>query len=214
MRVLIADDQALFRDSLATLLSAHDVEVVGCAKSGREAIDMAQRLRPDVALIDLMMPDVDGLEATRVITQRQPEVAVVILTGSEDDRDLFDAIRMGAKGYLIKSLDSDKFLNLLEGVMRGEPALSPQVAQKVLNEFSRKKNVDPDALTDRETEVLQLMTQGVTSNRRLAEQLGVSENTVKFHVRNILEKLHLNSRAQAVGYALRHRLVEPTADTA
>ena len=218
MRILIADDHALFRDGLRSLLESRDLEVVGEASDGNEAVAMAWELKPDRVLMDLTMPEVDGLEATRRLAAELPEVKVVILTASDDDAHLFEAIKGGAKGYIVKDLESDKFFALLEGVARGEPALTPVLARKLLEEFARPRRAesryDPDALTERETEVLELMVQGTTSNRKLAAALGVSENTVKFHVRNILDKLHLHNRAQVVGYALRHRLVEPGEDGA
>lgn len=218
MRILIADDHALFRDSLRSLLESHDIEVVGEAKNGKEAIELSWESKPDVVLMDLMMPEMDGLEATRRIAAELPDVKVVILTAADDDANLFEAIKSGAKGYLLKDLESAQFFSLLEGVGRGEPALTPAVARKLLDEFARprkptKDEYDPDALTDREREVLELMVQGTTSNRKLAKHLGVSENTVKFHVRNILDKLHLHNRAQVVAYALRTRLVESPADS-
>ena len=213
MRILIADDHTLFRDSLRSLLEAHDVEVVGEAENGEQAIQLAWQLKPDVVLMDLSMPVLDGMEATKRLAAELPEVKVVILTASDDDGNLFEAIKSGAKGYLLKDLESRQFFSLLEGVGRGEPALTPTLARKLLDEFARPKkrtreSWDPDALTEREQEVLELMVTGVTSNRRLAKQLGVSENTVKFHVRNILDKLHLHNRAQVVAYALRHGMVE------
>ena len=213
MRILIADDHTLFRDSLRSLLEAHDVEVVGEAENGEQAIQLAWQLKPDVVLMDLSMPVVDGMEATKRLAAELPEVKVVILTASDDDANLFEAIKSGAKGYLLKDLESRQFFSLLEGVDRGEPALTPTLARKLLDEFARPKKRSrddwyPDRLTDREQEVLELMVTGVTSNRRLAKQLGVSENTVKFHVRNILDKLHLHNRAQVVAYALRHGMVE------
>jgi DNA-binding NarL/FixJ family response regulator len=156
----------------------------------------------------------DGLEATRRLAAELPDVKVIVLTASDEESNLFEAIKSGAKGYLLKDLEAERFFALLEGVAKGEPALTPALARKLLDEFARPKPsareaYDPDALTDREQEVLELMVEGVTSNRKLASELGVSENTVKFHVRNILDKLHLHNRAQVVGYALRHRLVEP-----
>ncbi len=218
MRILIADDHALFRDALRSLLSARDFEVVGEASNGQEAIDLAWELKPEVVLMDLAMPEVDGLEATKRLAAELPEVKVVVLTASDDEASLFDAIKSGAKGYLVKDLQSDDFFGLLEGVARGEPALTPALARKVLDEFARPRREatraqDPDALTQRETDVLELMVQGVTSNRKLAQELEVSENTVKFHVRNILDKLHLHNRAQVVAYALRNRLVETSPDS-
>ncbi len=217
MRILIADDHALFRDALKSLLGARDFEVVGEASNGREAIELAWKLKPDLVLMDLTMPEIDGLEATKRLAAELPELKVVVLTASDDDASLFEAIKSGARGYLVKDLESSTFFELLEGVAKGEPALTPALARKVLEEFARPRrraaeSYDPDALTERETDVLELMVKGVTSNRTLAEQLGVSENTVKFHVRNILDKLHLHNRAQVVAYALRHRLVETPTD--
>ena len=213
MNILIADDHALFRDSLRSLLEARGLTVVGEARNGREAVELAGRLQPDVILMDLSMPEMDGLAATRLLSANQPGVKVVVLTASDEDAKLFEAIKSGAQGYLLKNLESDEFFALLEGVGRGEPGLTPALARKLLQEFARpaapaQPSHDPDALTDREREVLELLVQGVTSNRKLARQLGVSENTVKFHVRNILDKLHLNNRAQVVSYAIRHKIVE------
>jgi DNA-binding NarL/FixJ family response regulator len=209
MRVVIADDHALFRESLRKLMEERGIQVVGEATTGREAVDFARQLRPDVVLMDLKMPEMDGLAATKIISAEMEGIKVVVLTASSEDGDLFEAIKGGAEGYLRKDLESKEFFALLEGVGRGEPALSPSLARKLLKEFAdphtRAKQVeDPDALTPREEEVLQLMVEGTTSNRALARRLGVSENTVKFHVRNILDKLHLHNRAQVVGYAYRH----------
>jgi DNA-binding NarL/FixJ family response regulator len=137
----------------------------------------------------------------------------VILTASTEDEDLFEALKAGAHGYLLKDLRAETFLELLDGALRGQPALTPELSRKVLRAFSRpgrEAHKDPDALTERELEVLRLMAEGVTSNRQLALRLELSENTVKFHVRNILDKLHLHNRAQAVGYALRSKVVKPT----
>jgi DNA-binding NarL/FixJ family response regulator len=213
MKILIADDHALFRDSLRSLLEAHGLEVLGEARNGREAVELARKLKPEVVLMDLSMPEMDGLTATRLISADMPEVKVVVLTASDEDAKLFEAIKSGAQGYLLKNLESEDFFALLDGVNRGEPALTPALARKLLQEFARPSHApapphDPDALTDREREVLELLVAGVTSNRKLARQLGVSENTVKFHVRNILDKLHLHNRAQVVSYAIRNRIVE------
>jgi DNA-binding NarL/FixJ family response regulator len=210
MRILIADDHALFRDSLKSLLEARSHTVVAEAKNGREAIEMTRRFKPDLVLMDLSMPDVDGLTATKLLCAELPEVKIVVLTASDDDANLFEAVKSGAQGYLLKNLEAKEFFTLLEGVKRGEPALTPVLARKLMTEFARPKAKaeDPDALTDREREVLELLVQGVTSNRKLAKQLGVSENTVKFHVRNILDKLHLHNRAQVVAFALRNRLLD------
>jgi DNA-binding NarL/FixJ family response regulator len=215
MKILIADDHTLFRDSLGSLLASRGFEILGSARDGQEAVELARRLRPDLVLMDLSMPGLDGLAATRLISVEMPEVKVVILTASDEDAQLFDAIKSGAQGYLLKDLASKDLFSYLEGVGRGEPALTPHLAHKLLQEFARparpapEPSNDPDALTERERAVLELLVQGVTSNRKLAKQLGVSENTIKFHVRNILEKLHLHNRAQVVGFALRHGIVAP-----
>ncbi len=211
MRLLIADDHVLFRDGLKSLLSARGLQVVGEASNGREAFELAQRLKPDIVLMDLAMPEMNGLAATRLISAELPQVKVVVLTASHEDEDLFEAIKSGAEGYLLKDLEADRFFPLLEGVLRGEPALTPLLARKLLSEFANPRQAvadkDPDALTARELEVLEAMVAGVTTNRELAKHLGISENTVKFHVRNILDKLHLHNRAQVVSHALRHGIV-------
>lgn len=212
MKILIADDHTLFRESLRSLLAARGFEIVGEAREGQEAFELARRLQPDLVLMDLEMPGLDGLAATRLISTEMPQMKVVVLTGSDEDAQLFEALKSGAQGYLLKDLASRDLFSYLEGVGRGEPALTPHLAGRVLQEFARPPKPaaashDPDALTEREREVLELMVQGITTNRKLATWLGLSENTVKFHVRNILDKLHLHNRAQVVGFALRHGIV-------
>ena len=214
MRILIADDHPLFRDGLRSLLTAQGHEVVGEAHNGHEAVELAQKLRPELVLMDVSMPELDGIGATRQITADVPDVKVVILTASDQDETLFEAIKAGAQGYLQKNLEAEEFFALLDRVTRGEPGLTPLLARKLLQEFAKpaaepKVSEDmPDALTAREREVLELMVEGITSNRKLAKRLDLSENTVKFHVRNILDKLHLHNRAQVVGYALRKKMME------
>ena len=214
MRILIADDHALFRDGLRSLLLTQGHTVVGEAKNGREAIALAKELKPDLVLMDLSMPEVDGLAATRQLTAELPDVKVIILTASETDSSLFEAVKAGAQGYLLKNLEADEFFPLLERAAEGEPAFTPNLARRLLQELARPAapaepgRPSEDELTAREREVLELMVEGVTSNRKLARRLGLSENTVKFHVRNILDKLRLHNRAEAVGYALRKKIVE------
>ncbi len=217
MRILIADDHSLFRDGLRSLLQAQGHEIIGEAKNGREAIELVRQLHPELVLMDVQMPELNGIEATRLIMAEMPETKVVILTASEEESTLFDAIKSGAQGYLLKNLEADEFFDMLDKAQRGEPALTPTLARKLLQEFAKPAapeaaattRPEEESLTAREREVLELMVEGVTSNRKLAKRLGLSENTVKFHVRNILDKLRLHNRAEVVGYALRHGIVEP-----
>ena len=212
MKILIADDHSLFRDGLRSLLHAEGHEVIGEARNGREAVDLTRQKRPDLVLMDVSMPELDGISATRQLTSELPDVKVVILTASEDDAKLFDAVKAGAAGYLLKNLEADDFFAMLERASRGEPAMTPAFARKLLQEFAKpakEVSADEEELTPREREVLELMVDGVTSNRKLAKRLNLSENTVKFHIRNILDKLRLHDRAQVVGYALRKKIVEP-----
>ncbi|HEY3055296.1 MAG TPA: response regulator transcription factor [Thermoanaerobaculia bacterium] len=211
MRILVADDHALFRDGLRSLLTAAGHEVVAEARNGREAVELAHKISPELVLMDVSMPELDGISATRQLTSEMPEIKVIVLTASEDEANLFDSIKAGAHGYLLKNLEADDFFAMLERASRGEPALTPALAKKLLSEFAKPAKQEPaeEELTGREREVLELMVEGVTSNRKLAKRLGLSENTVKFHIRNILDKLRLHDRAQVVGYALRKKMVEP-----
>ncbi len=206
VRVLLADDHALFRDGMASLLATRSYDVVGQASSGAEAVQLAAELKPDLILMDIRMPGQNGLAATRLIKASQPDSRIVILTVSEDDADLFEAIKSGAAGYLLKSLQAGQFFELIGAVLRGEAGLTPEVASKILHEFARPAapaaESGPDDLTPREREVLGLVAQGAT-NAEVAARLVVSENTVKFHMKNILQKLHARNRAEVVAFALR-----------
>jgi DNA-binding NarL/FixJ family response regulator len=212
IRVMLADDHALFRKGVASLLSAcPDIEVVGEAENGAEAVARVAELMPDLILMDIQMPELNGLEATRRIKAEHPYVKIVMLTIAEEDRSLFDAIKAGAQGYLLKKMEPEEFLSMLRGISRGEAPISRNMASKILGEFGRhmkeRHPEDPTArLTPREHEVLQILTQGGT-NKEIANTLCVSENTVKNHLKNILEKLHLQNRVQAVAYALREGIV-------
>lgn len=207
MRVLLADDHPLFRDGVRSLLEARGVEVVGEAGNGQEALEAALRLKPDVILMDVTMPQMDGLEATRLIKARVPEVKIVMLTVSDEDRTLFEAIKSGAQGYLLKNLRADEFFDLLSGIERGEAPISRGLAGRILEEFGRSQEGrseqwPQDELTDRELEVLRAASSGAP-NREIASALHISENTVKFHMKNILDKLHLRSRGEVIAYAAR-----------
>jgi DNA-binding NarL/FixJ family response regulator len=209
MRTVLVDDHALFRDGVASLLLAWGHEVVGQAADGAEAIDLVDETSPDVVLMDVRMPNVSGLEATATIHDRHPEVAIVMLTVSEDEADLFRAIKAGAQGYLLKNLEAPQLRTMLEGVARGEPAITPATAARIIDEFLRVPGGSPRAtqrLTDRELEVLKLVTVG-QRNREIAAELGISENTVKFHLKNIVEKLHAQNRAELAARAVREGLV-------
>jgi DNA-binding NarL/FixJ family response regulator len=220
MRILIADDHALFRNGIRSLLEMRGIEVIGEARDGLEALTKARALQPDLVLMDLSMPNLNGLDATRVLTTEMPEVKVVILTASEDEHDLFEAIKCGATGYLTKSLEAETFFALLEGVSRGEAPITKPLATKILQEFARQAQprqaptVGPvEPLTPRERDVIALVAQGRT-NHEIGERLFLSENTIKYHLTNILTKLHLNNRAEAVAYALRTGLIQPPAHSA
>ena len=204
MRVLLVDDHPLFRDGIASLLAARDFRVVGQAGDGAEAMEMVKYLKPDLILMDINMPGVNGLAATRLIQAAYP------LTVSEEDEDLFEAIKSGADGYVQKSLDSDQFFSLRENVRRGEVGMTPVLASKILRDYAREQppaqRGEHEKLTPRELEVLELVAQGA-SNLDIAQQLFISENTVKFHMKNILQKLHASNRAEVVAYALRSGLL-------
>ncbi len=203
MKVLLVDDHALFRAGLTSLLAAWGVDVVGQAGDGQEAIARTRELRPDLIFMDINMPTLGGLEATRAIKSESPGVKVIMLTVSDDDQDLFEAIKSGADGYLLKNLREDEFADLLERVKRGEPIMSPGLARRLLQEFARLKDEPPSldpgqsGLTPREREVLEQLTLGAT-NKEISAVLFISENTVSYHMKNIISKLHLRNRSQVV----------------
>ena len=205
MRVVLVDDHALVRNGIASLLSAHGIEVVGEASDGLEGLQKTRELKPDIVLMDINMPRCNGLEATRLIKAEMPDVRVVILTVSDEDEDLFEAVKSGAQGYLLKNIRAEEFLSLLDGVARGEAAISPLLATKIMEEFSRqakssRAHADSE-LSDREMDVLRLVATG-SLNKEIAAELNVTENTVKYHLRNIMEKLHLSNKAQVAAYAV------------
>ena len=216
VRVLIVDDHAIVRKGIRALLSeAGGFEVVGEASNGRSAVLAAEETNPDVILMDLLMPGMDGIEATRLITGRQPKTRILVLTSFAADNKVFPAIKAGALGYLLKDSSPDELVRAIRQVHRGEPSLHPTIARKLLQEIARpvERQPAPEALTDRELTVLQLIAQGM-SNQEIADRISVSEPTVRTHVSRILGKLHLASRTQAALYAVREGLTGEDAESA
>lgn len=218
-RVLLVDDHVLFRKGLAALISGHPgFTVVGEAGNGLEAQAKARETMPDVILMDIHMPVCSGLDAVAAIKREMPHVGIVMLTVSEEEDDLFTAIKNGAQGYLLKNVDPADVFTMIEAVQRGEAGLTPAMMAKILEEFRKpvRGAAQPDAvreeLTPRELEVLQLVAHGA-SNKDIAEALVISENTVKIHLRNILSKLQLQNRLQAATYALREGLVDSSQES-
>jgi DNA-binding NarL/FixJ family response regulator len=220
IRVLLADDQDIIRTGLTIILNHQaDIEVVGQAADGVEAVELAQKLQPDVILMDIKMPRLNGIQATRQIMAALPKTQIIILTTYDTDDWVFDGIRAGAIGYLLKDATSDNLADAVRGALRGESQIDPTVARKVLREFQHVTTIrqatlpsapaeEPlEKLTDREEEILKLLAAGL-SNKEIAQQLSLSEGTVKNHISAILAKLHANDRTQAVLTALKRGLVD------
>jgi NarL family two-component system response regulator LiaR len=208
IRVLIADDHAILRKGIRALLSTEpDIEVVGETGDGLETVAQAQALRPDVILMDLVMPEMDGIEATRRIAAELSGVRILVLTSFAADDKVFPAIKAGALGYILKDSGPLELVQAIHQVHQGQPSLEPSIALKVLQELAHpaQQPPTPDPLSEREMEVLRLLAQG-KSNREIAEQLVITDLTVRTHVSNILGKLHLASRTQAALYALKEGL--------
>lgn len=209
LRVLLVDDHPLFLDGLKNLLTSRGVEVVGKARDGLEALDKARTLTPDLVLMDIHMPRCDGVAATRLIKAERPGIRIVMLTMSAEDEDLFAAIKSGARGYLLKTLDTEEFFALFHSLAHGEVAFSPGLAARVLQEFARegqegslaaKSPAAGAALSPRQVEVLTLVSQGMTY-KEAAARLGLSERTIKYHMGEIMDRLHLENRAEVLAYA-------------
>jgi two-component system NarL family response regulator len=217
IRTMIVDDHALFRRGLEMVLDEEEgIEVVGQASDGSEAVEKAGESLPDVVLMDIRMPRSSGIEACRAMKEVVPSAKIVMLTISDEEEDLFEAIRAGASGYLLKDLPLDEVAETVRAVHGGQSLINPSMAGKLLTEFAtlakrngqeRVQQVPPPRLTDREMQVLKLVARGM-NNRDIAKELFISENTVKNHVRNILEKLQIHSRMEAVMVAVREKLIE------
>ena len=219
IRVLIVDDQTLFRESLTSLLQGYQcIEIVDGAEDGLEAIIKARELMPDIVLMDIRLPRCSGVEATRAIMKEMPGINVIMLTVSDKHEDLFAAVKAGAKGYFLKTVEADELIKGIELVSCGHVVVSPMMATKLLAEFSnmseavrRQAKAAGTVLTKREQEILKLLARGA-SNKEMAETLVIAENTVKTHLRNILRKLHLHNRVQAAIYAIQEGLAEDEAE--
>jgi two-component system NarL family response regulator len=213
IRVLVVDDQELFRRGLTMLLSVEpDITIVGEAGDGATAAGLAAATAPDIVLMDVRMPKLSGIEAITAVRNAAPAARIVMLTVSDEEADLYEAIKGGASGYLLKDASTDEVAQAVRVVADGQSLISPSMAMKLLDEFKQMSRTDRSQpttprLTERELEVLRLVAQGL-NNREIAKQLFISENTVKNHVRNILEKLQLHSRMEAVMYAVREKLLE------
>jgi DNA-binding NarL/FixJ family response regulator len=215
IRLLIADDHELFRRGLRMVLEDEDdIEIVDEAGDGEVAVEVAREHIPDVVVMDVRMPGLSGIQAARRIKEEEPGTKILVLTISDEEDDLYDAIKAGANGYLLKEISIDEIANAVRSVHSGQSLISPSMASKLLDEFAamikkeeQKEEVPAPRLTPREMEVLEHVAQGM-NNREIAKALFISENTVKNHVRNILEKLHLHSRMEAVVYAVREKLLE------
>jgi two-component system nitrate/nitrite response regulator NarL len=211
MKIIIVDDHVLFREGLAAIIrSETDIEIMGQAGSVQEAIELVKTLRPDLVLMDFGLPDGTGADATRAILMEYPQCKIVFLTMSEEDEHLFAAIRSGAKGYLLKNMRPSKLISTLRSVQQGESALSRSMTLRLMEELARTKESSATAdltLTRREMEVLRELASGV-SNQEIAQHLFISENTVKYHVHSILEKLNLSDRRDAAVYAREHGLIK------
>ncbi|HVF54348.1 MAG TPA: response regulator transcription factor [Actinomycetota bacterium] len=215
IRVLLVDDHALFRRGLQMVLEGEaDIEVVGEAADGEEAVEQAEAMTPDVVLMDVRMPKRSGIEATRAIKETLPTTKIVMLTISDEEADLYEAIKAGASGYLLKEIAIEELASSVRAVYGGQSLISPSMASKLLSEFAvmvksrdERPEVPGPRLTERELEVLKLVARGM-NNRDIGTELFISENTVKNHVRNILEKLQLHSRMEAVVYAVREKLLD------
>lgn len=219
VRILLADDHTLFREGLAGLLNAQpDLEVIGQAGDGLEALVMARQLKPDLILMDITMPGADGVEVTARIKAELPASIIVMLTMRDEDDKLFEAIKSGAQGYLLKNIRSRELVTLLRGAVQGDAAITPGMGGRMLEEFRRLSQQAPQIpeepaspLTPREQDVLALVAQGA-SDQQIAEQLTISINTVKTHMRNILAKLHVNHRQEAARLAQQEGLIKPSSN--
>ena len=209
MKLMLVDDHQIFLEGLQYLLGTYGIEVAGTASTGKEALEKARVLKPDIILMDIKMPGLSGLDALKLIKTEMPYTKVVMLTTSEEDEDLFNAVKCGASGYLLKNTNAKELVDMLSDMEEGEASFPPELAAKVLKEF---RSYEPEAsedirLTKRQLEVLEMVAKGITY-KDVGEALGLTERTVKYHMAKMLELLHLENRAQVIAYAARTGLVE------
>ncbi len=217
LRVLIADDHKLFRQGLISLMETRDdlVQIIGEAETGRESVELAVELQPDLVLLDILMPDGNGLEAAKEIRHKVPDAAIVMLTSSELDEHLHEAVKIGVQGYLLKDLDAGELFSLLSGIEQGEAAMTRSMAARLLKNMARPDVAEEEKenLTEREIDVLENVARG-ESNQQIAENLHITVNTVKTHLKNILAKLQVENRTQAATYAIRTGLISQNSNGA
>lgn len=212
MKLMLVDDHPLFLEGLQYILETYGISVLGTARNGREALAKARMLKPDIILMDIRMPECNGLDSLKLIKAEMPDIRIVMLTTSEEDDDLFEAVKYGASGYLLKNMDAKDLINMLNDLENGEVPFSPGLAAKLLKEFNKpsqpvSEDVKEENLTKRQMEVLEMVAKGMTY-KEAGEALGLTERTVKYHMGRILELLHLKNRAQLIAYAAKKGLVE------
>lgn len=219
MKVMLVDDHPLFMEGLQYVLKTHGIEVIGTAKNGREAYEKSKILKPDIIMMDIKMPEYNGLDALRLIKVDMPNIKIIMLTISEDDEDLFEAVKYGASGYLLKNTDAKDLIDMLIDLENGETPISPGLAPRLLMEFKRgsafnhNSSIDDEedknvqSLTKRQLEILEMVAKGVTY-KEVGEAMEITERTVKYHMGRIIELLHLENRAQVIAYASRMGIVK------
>lgn len=220
MKLMLVDDHPLFIEGLSYLLKTYGFKVVGVAHSGKEALEKARLLKPDIILMDIKMPDLSGIDTLKLLKAESPEIKIAMLTSSEEDEDLFDAIRYGASGYLLKSTGAKELVELLHGLENGVALLTPPVAARILQELKQlntdgkgsglppaEQDIEGPRFTQRQLEILELVAKGVTY-KEAGAALGLTERTVKYHMGKIIELLHLENRSQVIAYAVKMGIVQ------
>lgn len=219
-KLMLVDDHPLFMEGLKYLLETNGICISGTAQNGKEAFEQAKRIHPDIILMDIRMPECSGIDALRLIKAKMPEIKVVMLTTSDEDDDLFEAIKYGASGYLLKNINADELMEMLSDLKNGGVPLSPGLAKRIVKEFgqerleaeqlgsaAREDLPETFALTNRQTEILKMVAGGFTY-KKIGEKLGLTERTVKYHIARIIELLHVKNRAQVIAYAAKIGLTE------